>query len=261
MKSLELSSEHLIEIFSLGVTAKYIAESLRGFDVNHPVDEVLEFMDDKGYDVVGVTEEGIIIGYVEKTKISGNSPGKCYSSFETKSILPDTAPLTDVFVAFSESPRVFVSVFGQVGGIITPADLQKFPVRIYLFGLISLIEMQMLRIIKERYPKEEWKSLLTQKRLDDANRILTERRNRNADIGLADCLQLCDKGDILRKDNELFESISSDSKGSFKDLMKKLENLRNELAHAQYMAVWKDWSEFAQLVKKAQGFLDILKSV
>ena len=68
MKSLELSSEHLIEIFSLGVTAKYIAESLITFDVNHPVDGVLEFMDDKGYDVVGVTEEGIIIGYVDKTK-------------------------------------------------------------------------------------------------------------------------------------------------------------------------------------------------
>jgi hypothetical protein len=83
-----------------------------------------------------------------------------------------------------ESPRVFVVVMGHVAGIVTKGDLQKAPVRMYLFGILYLIEMQFLRLIRTVFPEEKWKSLLTEKRISEATKLLADRRQRNEAIDL-----------------------------------------------------------------------------
>lgn len=125
-------------------------------------------------------------------------------------------------------------ILGQVGGIVTKGDLQKIPVRMWLFGLISLIEMQLLRIIRDYYPDDSWKQkpLISPDRLNKAEDQLKDRRRRNEAIDLADCLQFCDKRDIVLKSDDLCRLIGSDSTATY-ELLKSLENLRNELVHSQ----------------------------
>ena len=86
----------------------------------------------------------------------------------------------------------------------TRGDLQKAPVRLWLFGLVSLLEMQMLRVVRERYPADSWVPLLTDERCVGARRVFAERRRRNEANDLSDCLQLGDKATILMKDWDLF---------------------------------------------------------
>ena len=61
--------------------------------------------------------------------------------------ISETASFADVVLGLADSPRLFVRVLGAVGGIITMSDLQKPPVRMWLFGMITLLEMRMSRLI------------------------------------------------------------------------------------------------------------------
>ena len=259
MKHLKLSSQNLRKIFEHSITVKEITEPFASFDIDHPADKVRRFMNEKDYDVVGVMKNGIIVGYVNRTEIDGKSLKDCCVLFEQENTLPETTPLIDVFKVLGNSPRVFVTFLGRVGGIITRGDLQKIPVRIYLFGLISLIEMQLLRIIKKHHPNDSWKPLISQERLDDAKKMRSDRRQRNADIGLLECLQFADKRDIILKSKS--NLIEFKPKNSCKELLKKLENLRNELAHAQYITTQGEWPDFVNLIEEAQEFLSNCETI
>lgn len=251
MKHLKSSSQNLRKIFERNITVKEIAEPFASFDIDHPADKVRRFMDEKDYDVVGVMKNRIIAGYVNRTEIDGKNLKDCCVLFEQENTLPETTPLIDVFEVLGNSPRVFVTFLGRVGSIITRGDLQKIPVRIYLFGLISLIEMELLRIIEKHCPDDSWKPLISQERLAKAEEIRSDRKRGNADIGLLECLQFADKRGIVLKSN----LVKFKSQNSCKELLKKLENLRNELAHAQYITTQGEWPDFVNLIEEAQEFL------
>jgi hypothetical protein len=80
---------------------------------------------------------------------------------------------------------------GHVSGIITKGDLQKAPLRMWLFGLLSLIEMQLLRLIRTTYPDDTWTQLLSYGRLGKAQQFLEDRQRRNEAIDLAGLPSVC----------------------------------------------------------------------
>ena len=82
-------------------------------------------------------------------------------------LLP-TTPLTEVIQALSETPLVFVRSLGQVGGMITRGDLQDPPVRMWLFGLVTAIELRFHDLIEEHLPEAAWAQYLSPERTGKA---------------------------------------------------------------------------------------------
>jgi hypothetical protein len=155
---------------------------------------------------------------------------------------------------------VFVRFLGQPSGIITHGDLQKAPMRMWLFGLISLLEMQMLRCIRGVGKDDNWwQELLTENRLKMAKKTFALRQEKNEEIYLSDCLQIVDKVTIFRKCDELFVLTHFESKIQWKRQMGGIEELRNNLAHSNDFGV-KPWSEIADLVIKIKEILQLLES-
>lgn len=256
MKHLKSSLEDLRELFEPSITVQHISEPLASFDADHSAAQVLRFMKEKEYDVVGVRKDGLVSGYAMKDALSledGDKVGDHLVRFKPEDTLSETMPLLNVFEALRNSPRVFILILGRVGGIVTKGDLQKAPVRMWLFGLISLIEMQLLRIIRDCYPDDSWKSLISDTRLKKAELMLEDRRRRNEAIDLVDCLQFCDKCDIVLKSDELCRLIGFDSTVTCEH-MKSLESLRNELAHSQDI-ITGNWTGIADLAAKAEEIL------
>jgi hypothetical protein len=143
---------------------------------------------------------------------------------------------------------------------VTRGDLQKAPMRMWLFGLISLFEMQMLRLIREYYPDELWTKIISRKRLKEARKILKDRCKRNEKIDLADCLQFCDKKNILLSNENLLKGSGFESKTKGAKLLKKLENLRNNLAHSQDI-ITGNWPEIVDLTGRAEIVLRKLEKL
>jgi len=44
-------------------------------------------------------------------------------------------------------------------------DLEKPPMRMFLFGMITMIEMTMTEILRHRYPNDSWQEFLSDQRL------------------------------------------------------------------------------------------------
>jgi hypothetical protein len=144
---------------------------------------------------------------------------------------------------------VFVKTLGNPVGIITKADLQKQPVRMLLFWLVTLLEMEMSRVVRLKYPGVTWKDNLSANRVENAQLILDDRRKRNEEIDLLECIQFCDKRDLLLKETIGFKTLGFESKKDAKAGLKDVLTLRNELAHGQVLKI-ESWSKVVSLTER-----------
>jgi hypothetical protein len=186
----------------------------------------------------------------------------CLTRFQADGVLAESEPLFVAIQALRDRNELFITVLGQVGGIVTKGDLQKTPVRLWLFGVISLIEMQMLRLIRERFPHGTCVSLLTSGRIDAAKRVFAMRKqcNEEADVSdFSDCLQICDKAAILLKDSELKALAQSPTTAIDEDFFKRLQSLRDALAHSNDILAGR-WPELVNLAREAEALLSRLES-
>jgi hypothetical protein len=254
MKHLKSNVSDLRSLFEQSISVQCIAESLASFDADASVNRALQVMNERDFDIIGVRDNGHIVGYINRKENLSGVLRDHLVPFDNKHLIDSAAPLPKVFSALMETPRVFLIVLGEVGGIVTRGDLQKSPIRMWLFSLISLIEMQLLRIIRELFPDESWTTEIAGKRLDKAKELYAERERRNENIDLAECLQLPDKSDIVLKSKEFTNSLMNDSKRSIRKLIKRLQKLRDRLAHAQDIR-GDDWKDTISLAEKAEAFL------
>jgi hypothetical protein len=207
---------------------------------------------------VGVREQGVVAGYVIRAELTDGTAEAHRRPFGHGDVLPDSEPLLAAFAALCERRHVFINVLGHAGGIITRGDLQKTPVRLWLFGLVSLLEMQLLRVVRERYPGDAWAPLLSEERLQSTHRVFADRRRRNEENDLSDCLQLGDKATIFMKDPGLFALSGFRSKRALEGFFKEIGVLRNALAHANDISSGR-WPVLAKLVTAVEEFLERLE--
>ena len=218
----------LRRVFADAFRVADIAEPLASFDEAAPAAEAARLMAAEGYDAVGIRRGGRVWGFAEAP-------------------LPADGPCGAAAVrGLAAGPRVFVTAFGGVAGIVTRADLLKAPVRMWLFGLVTLIELRYTRLIAEAYPDGGWTRLLSAGRVAKAEELLAERRKRRQELTLLDCLQLADKRDVIVRDDALRAETIFGTKREAEDGIKMLEGLRNSLAHSQDI-VASDWDAIVRL--------------
>ena len=177
------------------------------------------------------------------------------TEFAAGTLLPDSAPLLEVVKILASAPRVFVTAFGQPAGIVTRDDVQKPAVRMWLFGMVTMIELRYTRLIRETCPDESWRQYLSEGRLKKAEEFMAERRRRQRSADLLDCLQLSDKGQIVARDERIRGRTIFASRRQAEDGIKMLEGLRNNLAHAQDI-VTSDWDAIVQLATHLDRLLE-----
>lgn len=248
MSPYEPSRDHLTRVFTEGFSVGDIAESLVSFDASTGAAAVREIMEERGYEVVGIRQKGVIAGYARRDELAEGECGACLRGFDAGEIVADSACFPTVVKLLNELPRLFVTTFGQVGGIATRSDLQKPPVRMWLFGMVTIIERGLVRLIQAHLPGETWKEYLSEGRIQKAEALLTERRRRNQDLDLLACLQFSDKGQIVLKNQELRDKAGFVSRSKGEETIKRLEALRNNLAHSQDIITC-DWEMIVGLTE------------
>jgi hypothetical protein len=241
-------------MFERTITMRDIAEPLVSFDEDIGAEAVRRLMEQRDFHVVGVRSKGAVHGYVRRGDLKDKVLKDHLLPFDSSSVCADTDPLIGVFRLLKTHDRAFVNVFGAVGGIVTRGDLQKAPVRMWIFGLVSLLEMHMLRLIRERHPDGSWAEHLTPGRLQKSKKLFTERERRNQAIDLSDCLQMADKGAVFLKNPDLFKILQTTSRQKAQAFFARVEDLRNRLAHSQDILSG-NWPSLADLLVEIENVL------
>lgn len=230
-------------------TARDIAESLLSFDSDTSCDKANKAFNYHKQSVASIRINGKVQGFVKQLGLKGKVCGDSMYYFTLDQVIRGAASLSDVIHVLTRHDYCFVSVFGEVTGVITRDDINKPQVRMWLFGLVTMIETGVTQVIERVYPDEEWKQFLSSGRLEKMEQIWSERKRRNLHCSLIDCLQLSDKAGILITDNKSLTQMGFETVKQAKKVIKELESLRNHLAHSQDI-VLHDWAQIARLVNR-----------
>ena len=251
--------EDLHRLFRESITAREIAEPLAAFDANQPSEKVKGFMEAKGFDVVGVSSDGTMLGYIQIGDLKTGLLKEYTKPFSDRTLLDEKTPLLETLKKLAEEHFVFLRFLGAPSAIVTRGDLQKAPVRMWLFGLVSILEMQLLQLIKNEGQGDWWIDLLSDSRLEKTNDIYKQRLERNEEIELADCLQFGDKTSIFNKTDTLFHRTGFSSKNKWEKTMYKIESLRNNLAHSNEIRE-DSWPEKIDLAIRIEELVVLLEA-
>ncbi|GBE18324.1 hypothetical protein BMS3Abin16_00921 [archaeon BMS3Abin16] len=148
----------------------------------------------------------------------------------------------------TDKPWLFVLDRNEIRGIVTIGDFRKAPVRMFLFALVNLLEMHFTSLIRKRCKEDELKELIRD-RLGSATKQQRLRKEKNEALDIFECLQFCDKRDILQKKPDILERLISDSEKETSEILEKAENLRDRLAHGNDIVAGTTWKDIINLTE------------
>lgn len=255
MKHLKSSSVDLRELFKESITVKYLAEPLKSVQADEAAEILRPWMEAHDFDVLGIEEEGVVCGYVQRSLLGKGRCGDFQKIFHPSELIASSTPLMELLPLLGQKRRLFVLEGNRISGIVTCGDLQKAPVRMLLFGLVTLLEMNLLRLVRIFYPDDTWQPFLKKERLVAAKNLWEQGRARNEAIDLVDYLQFCDKRDLILASPDVFERLGLKSKRYGERFFKAAEALRNKLAHAQDLVNGSSWPEVISLAQEIETLL------
>jgi hypothetical protein len=239
----------VIHLFLDGFRAQDIAEPLRSFDAERLCLEVEPVLEAASLDVVGLRVQGIVRGYARTVDLTDGCCADHLRTFRQGQVVRQEAPLSDVIHILTICEHAFLSAFNEIVGVIDRGDVNKPVTRMWLFGVVTLAEMELTRLVDAHYPDESWHSLLPGGRLERATTLREERLRRKQPCRLVDCLQLSDKAHLLLQHPEGLRLFGLDSKRVGKQVIREMESLRNNLAHGQDIVTY-DWAPIARIATR-----------
>jgi hypothetical protein len=238
-------------LFEEKITVSHVVENLVTCNDGDDAVRTADLMKRMKFDVMGIKsgEGGVVYGYVVRSELREGRCGDFARTFHPKELASDSMSIAELFASCKNLDRLFVVSGNAITGIVTRADLRKQPVRLYVFGLMALLEMHFLNLVRVFFPDESWKDLLSKSRIEMAEKLFESLQERNEDIDLADCIQLCDKNKIVISKEETRHILGFSSKSGGKRLLEKVVQLRNRLVHAQDIVSGSTWMDLIELIE------------
>ncbi len=249
------SFERLQRLFLEGITILDLAEPLILFDETQDAARMRSVLDKKMISVAGILREGQITGYVVRNELLNNDRIEIIHDFDPELVLPDSPSIPTVVAALSKHEFCFTSTLGQITGVVTLQEFEKPAMRMWLFGIITIIEMNFIWAIHKIFPNNTWEPYIASKRFEKAEQLLSERRRMGVNCDLVDCLQFSDKAKILINNPEWSAMLGFQSRSEAKRTIKELEKLRNSLAHSRKF-IFSTWKLITKLVERLDKLLE-----
>ncbi len=248
------SQRRVQRIFKEVFTARDVGELLCSFDAERLSSEVKDVMQKQSVPVAGVRKDGQVTGYVRIEDLSSGTCGQRARSFSYDQMVYDDTSLMDVVLILTRHDYCFLAILDEVVGVITRVDMERPIVRMWLFGMITIIEIEFAASIRRKWPNESWRDLCPAGRLRKAEALCEERLRISQQSDLLDCLQLGDKARVLFSDAEILKQIGFNSKSEADKAIKSIESLRNNLAHGQSIVAY-DWPSIVSLSQGVQRMM------
>lgn len=216
------------------------------------LEDFLEENHAEEYDYYPVSSEtGDIIGVVERKGSDGSRrASESMKSLDNSILVSSGASLVSALTKLDSTGVLLVLHETKIAGILTKADAQKLPVRLYAFTLLTHLESLMASIILEKSAvSEDWLNLLSENRRANVLKKQADLKKEGMDPPLVECCEFCDKRDLVHKLLKLGKKFKSD--------IEKVRELRDSIAHAATLIP--SHGEFHKFIEKLELTLHWIK--
>jgi hypothetical protein len=242
MKSRMNSVDRLRLLFEEQINVMPITENLVLLDQANYKEE----MEKRNFHSAIVNMEGVWMKYDEGDEKPTPLSEEDFMDAET--------PLLKAFRMLVEKRRFFIKdEDGHPAYIVTRTDLDKIPLRIGFFGVISLFETHLKNLIRKYLPN--WEESLSENRIRQAKSLYEWKKGRKEEIDLVQCLQFGDLGSVFSKNKRFKKFDPTLSRDNFIQQMNALGKLRDALAHSQSHLGF-SWKEIDHMIIFVRTIID-----
>ena len=212
----------------------------------------------EGYDflpvVEGDAEDPTIVGLFHAKRYQARPPvsGIVRDNMDKLSdanLIGANASILDFLSEVSSRPFRLLVSGKRIDGLVSWSDLQKLPVRVALFGLITGLEIVMSAAIRSKYPTGDgWLCHLSPGRRTMVRANIEESHENDSDVDALLFTQISDKGTILLRKFKSWDL--GESQGELRGHFSQIRKLRDKLAHANdYATTLEDANEVCRTVQ------------
>lgn len=250
----------LKKIFMDSVTTKNICEPLLSCEMDMIAADIRDMLSRRDFDSAGVIDENKkVVGYVLTNELGDGVISDYIKKIELDAVISDSTPIPILINELTRKECLYVNFGRDILYIVTKADMNKPPIRIFIFGVISLFEIHLNYWVGKIYKNDEIiREIIGNDRFESASTLYktAKVKNENEDVSLVGYLQLGDKKRLLCC-NAKFCNDFSLSKNKMKEFIEIAEKVRNNIAHSQ-SSIFTDvpLNEISVLLSNIERFIE-----
>lgn len=254
--------DNIHTVWHQALSVGLIASKLHVFTPDDDPLVARSLMDKERWDFAGFALPGLkgASSVVQRKSLSGDSPSwkESTTPIAADRLVAKQTPIREAIDRIVRRDILYVIGRHGVDQVVTRADLNKHEVKMMLFGTISSLETKIVECLRKKDVSEkDLEACLKPKRYKESWKKYEELRTKNEDIDFLECLDLCDKRDVLLRLNYQPYIDVCGGKGKLEKFFKRVEKVRNSLAHASDPDQQKSWEQILDLLRTSEALLRI----
>ncbi len=249
------------------IPVRFISEPLVSYGKQKSYVEAVNNMNAAQFDVAGVVDRtGNILGYID---VKGNPTGVCGDKnhlhlLDPGRLVTDAMPIAEVGAIVARKRHVFILEKNKVTSIVTRADLQKAPVRMMIFGAITVLEMHLTDVLRREWSDDTWRECdsFTPKQVKAIEDAFQQAQKRNDETDVFGCMNLYDKCLLACASENIVENFQKNGLDDLESKLVDTRKLRNVVAHGQSLVTSnRSWNAVLHTAVEAQRMSKMLESM
>lgn len=229
-----------------------------------PPSDAAAWLDENGYDAAPVYADDDPIGFIQKEDLTadydGNTLDKCLTPLTIDYMISGDASFTSILSALIENPIYFLGGHNYVSGILTRADLNTAPARIYLFDRITYLEEHLRELILDNVPN--WKQTpVTIDEIDDIEDRYADAQAANVALDEIHYAQFSTLVTIVTSTDACWQACGFSTKGNAGSRLHDVTELRNDVAHANLLVENTDSNGFLSSGRTTENLHNTLEII
>jgi len=244
--------------------AELATHSVEHLEHGTPPSTAAEWLAENGYDAAPVYADDDPIGFIHKDDVTIDDDGDTLDDHLTPLtidyMISGDASFTDVLSALIEQPVYFLGGHNHVTSILTRADLNTAPARIYLFDRITYLEEHLRELILDTKP--DWKTTpVTAAELDDIEDRYEDAQAANVALDELHYTQFSTLETIITSVEACWQTCGFSTKGGADSRLHEVTQLRNDVAHANLLVENTDSNEFLSNGRTTENLHNTLETI
>jgi hypothetical protein len=214
------------------------------------VSDAKELSDKTGYEVIPIKNEARISAYYERKN-------NLIQEIKVDNLISWGSSVSSCLRLFHGNEFFFVNRENAIVGFVNHADLDKVPVRLLFYVLLSKLEAALVNVITSVYKNDSWSDLLSHERMDKIRQIFDAKKKQGFEIDLVSCLNLSDMLTIVQTSTTLLKTLDFQSRSECEKICGGLDLLRNAIMHTISPTLLADGTE--KLLERLEKLLELTR--